>query len=49
MLKLAFQEETMKRTQTSDCFSKLKSGMTSINNAGHSRHSSTSKMDGNVA
>jgi hypothetical protein len=49
MLKLAVQEETTKRTQTYDRFSKLQSGMTSVNNTENSRHRSTSKMDENVA
>lgn len=48
MLKRAVQGETMKITQTSDCFSKLKSG-TTLFNTEYLRHPSARKMDGNVA
>jgi len=45
MLKLVFGDETMNRTQTFDRFSKFKDEMTSVDDAGSSRHWSTSKAD----
>jgi hypothetical protein len=49
MFKLAFKEETMSRSQTFYCFSKFKSAVTSTNDAEHSGHPTTYKMDENVA
>jgi hypothetical protein len=46
--RIAFGDETMSRTQTFDCFSNLKIGTTSVDNAERSGRPSTSKMDESV-
>jgi hypothetical protein len=47
--KLAFGDETMSKTQTFDLFSKLKSGVTSVDHAKCLGHPLTGKMDESVA
>jgi hypothetical protein len=48
MLKVAFGEQTVGRTQAFDWFSKFKSGLISVKDADHSGHPMASKTDENM-
>jgi len=49
MLKIAFREEAMGRTQTHEWWKRFKEGRTSVDDDPRSGRPSTSKTDGNVA
>jgi hypothetical protein len=49
MLKIAFREETMGRTQTYEWWKRFKEGQTSVDDDPRSGRPSTSKTDDNVA
>jgi hypothetical protein len=48
MLKIAFGEQTARRTQACEWFSKFKSGVTSVEGTKHSGCPSTSNTDENM-